>query len=593
MDLINEAEIRDTWSPIIESATGITESAKLSWMSTLCHNHKLYEDANIMSLNPTMNLMGMGAASVGTASANSGSTGGTNGSGDKVPSLLPLAMQVAAQTIALDLVPVVPMAGPMGLLSYLDFTYQGGTTTNKVAPTYVKCTLAFDDNADKVTYLGGANSTRDLAIATDATVDYAATAAATSDGAATISVGAAEALNWPASGFIVTNGGTQLHEYTSIDTAGTVFTLKVVVPGGQGTNIAGAITFSIDSTAATTGVASTGYTYIGTSRIDGKHIFELTGDIAAATVATDLNFAAEANDLLSGATNVGLVNGLEDHIAGFSAADNDGNPYSRDAGESTPDKLMGLTLYSKTVTAETFQAAAAVTREQVQDLKQFGVDAVAQVEGVLVNEVTQSINSLILKKLRKLGKSNADWTTNAAAYVSGSTGGILNLNLAAGGGGGNTPGSDHRRILTQILAAANFVANKGRRGAGNFCVVSARVASVIQSVSGFVPNPIANTVKQVAGGIYPLGSVAGVNLYTDPSVNWGTTGFEDVLVGRKGDGNGAGLVFMPYLMAESVQVIAEGTMAPKVAIKSRFALVEAGHHPETNYAVFSIAGFAI
>ena len=41
---------------------------------------------------------------------------------------------------------------------------------------------------------------------------------------------------------------------------------------------------------------------------------------------------------------------------------------------------MGLSLFSKSVAAETFQVAAAVTREQVQDLKQFGVDAVAQVE---------------------------------------------------------------------------------------------------------------------------------------------------------------------------------------------------------------------
>jgi hypothetical protein len=40
---------------------------------------------------------------------------------------------------------------------------------------------------------------------------------------------------------------------------------------------------------------------------------------------------------------------------------------------------------------------------------------------------------------------------------------------------------------------------------------------------------------------------------------------------------------MPYLMAESVQTIAEGTMAPKVAVKSRYALVEAGFHPQTMY----------
>ena len=41
-------------------------------------------------------------------------------------------------------------------------------------------------------------------------------------------------------------------------------------------------------------------------------------------------------------------------------------------------------------------------------------------------------------------------------------------------------------------------------------------------------------------------------------------------------------------MAESVETIAEGTMAPKIAVKSRYALVEAGHHPETNYLTFGV-----
>jgi hypothetical protein len=101
---------------------------------------------------------------------------------------------------------------------------------------------------------------------------------------------------------------------------------------------------------------------------------------------------------------------------------------------------------------------------------------------------------------------------------------------------------------------------------------------------------MANTVNQVAGSIYPLGSVAGINIYTDPSIAFGDL---NVLVGRKGDGNGPGLVFMPYLMAESVQAIVEGTMAPKVAVKSRYALVEAGFHPQTQYEKFTVGAFRL
>ena len=440
-NLINEAEIRNTWSPIIEEATGINESAKLAWMSEYCHNHKLYEDASTMTLGSAGNIFGMGATKFPTA-------GNADGSGDKAPTLLPLAMQVAAQTIGLDLVPVVPMAGPMGLLSYLDFVYEGGKVAGSTTPTYIK----FGDK---------------------------------------------------------------------------------------------------DSVAAGNDVK------VGTSRIDGKSIIRIVDALGEGE-----------NTIADRYANAELVKALEDHIPGFSGADDAGSPFDRGVGEQTPDKVMGLSLFSKSVSAETFQVAAAVTREQVQDLKQFGVDAVAQVEAVLTNELTQSINSHILGKMRQLAGSGI--------------GNVTFGDLA----GGETKADQHRAILTSILAAANLIAQRGRRGAGNFAVVSGSVASALQSVAGFVAYPMANTINQVAGSIYPLGSVAGINVYTDPSI-----AFDDlnVLVGRKGDGNGPGLVFMPYLMAESVQAIVEGTMAPKVAVKSRYALVEAGFHPGTQYESFAIA----
>ena len=476
-NLLNEAEIKNTWAPIISEATGINESSKLAWMSTYCHNHKLYEDANIMSLsnNPgPMNLTGMGAVSFPAGAPENGASGAAQGSGDKAPTLLPLAMQVAAQTIGLDLVPVVPMAGPMGLLSYLDFTYEGGTVAlGATAPTYIK---AKGPSAN-----------------------------------------------------IVAAAGNGAHEY------------------------------------------------VNDSRIDGYPIFKV-GTLVAANVKLDLEAA--------GYTEVSLVAALEDHIAGFSGADANGKPLAREDGERTADKVMGLSLFSKSVAAETFQVAAAVTREQVQDLKQFGVDAVAQVESVLTNELTQSINNHILTKMRSIAES-----------------GISDFALTYGGGG-NTFGDVNRRILTHILAGANLIANRGRRGAGNFAVVDAKVASALQAVAGFVPNPMANTFNQVAGAIYPVGSVAGINVYTDPNQAFDGVTVKDandvdvpnshnILIGRKGDGNGAGLVFMPYLMAESVQMIAEGTMAPKVAVKSRYALVEAGFHPETAYQSFNISGLQL
>ena len=231
-NLINSAEVRETWAPIIESATGINEAEKLAWMSEYCHNHKPYEDAHIMSLGTAGNIYGMGPATLPSVDANGNAV---NGSGDKAPTLLPLAMQVAAQTIGLDLVPVVPMAGPMGLLSYLDFVYEGGKIAGTTAPTYVKASAAPNDGRDA----------------------------------------------------------------------------------------------------------------IGESRLDGMSIYDVS-DVSG-TIS-----AAFPDD-----TNIELVKALEDHIKGFAAADKDGNPFSREAGEQTPDNIMGLSLFSKSVAAETCEVAIA------------------------------------------------------------------------------------------------------------------------------------------------------------------------------------------------------------------------------------------
>ena len=130
--ILNEAETLKTWSSFITESTGIQDRSKLTWMSKYCAYHTLAEKNNLnesamgyVHMNPNMNVGGMGQAYFPGANPNNGYNG-VKGSGDNPFSLLPLAVQVAAQTIALDLVPVVPMNGPLGILQYMDYVYEGG-----------------------------------------------------------------------------------------------------------------------------------------------------------------------------------------------------------------------------------------------------------------------------------------------------------------------------------------------------------------------------------------------------------------------------------------------------------------------------------
>jgi hypothetical protein len=142
MELLNQNEIYETWSPIIESKTGMTDRTKVEWLSKYCHFHSLNESAGAYNTLGAMNGQGSvlpagnyqgGAAGAGPAGFYYNNTYNAGrpyvGSGDKFPSLLPLAIQVAAKTVGFDIVPVIPMSGPTGVLSYLDYVYAGGTVT--------------------------------------------------------------------------------------------------------------------------------------------------------------------------------------------------------------------------------------------------------------------------------------------------------------------------------------------------------------------------------------------------------------------------------------------------------------------------------
>jgi len=576
MQLINQHEIFETWAPILESKTGIQERGKLEWLTKYCHYHSLNESAGAYNSLGVLNGMGQvsPASNVGLSGGPAGfyaggSYNGTGvGSGDKFPSLLPLAIQVAAKTVGFDIVPVIPLSGPTGVLSYLDYVYAGGKTSG-----------------------------------TDTVSPYTA--------------------NSPELIKIPTNSA-------SPNAAFTVGSNYMISAGGKSS------TQDMDSL----GFAALVGTFVGNSRIDGFPIFRvisqangysISGAVNAASVIYSGTYDATTKVYTISST-VGyaegaaqLVKTLEDHIQGFvgsGLADDkafqgpyvDGtqayDPMSRGTGESTYFRSLGLSTFTKFIEAGTFQVAASVTTEQIQDLnKQFGIDVVSMIENALVNEVSQAINKHILSRAFALGWSNhyefAQTELGGAATAS------LNLNLNTATSNASTAtfiGKDNtsatiwtpanitgtsfenqstvqRRLFSRILAAANVVANRGRRGPANFIVCNSQIASALQDISQFTFAPFTNTLTQNNGTLYPVGSIAGMTVYVDQNMSFNDT---RVCIGRKGADDEPGMKFMPYMMAESIQTISEGTMSPKIAVKSRYALVEAGHHPQTMYFTFKV-----
>jgi hypothetical protein len=292
---------------------------------------------------------------------------------------------------------------------------------------------------------------------------------------------------------------------------------------------------------------------------------------------------------------------------------------SRGTGEMTAPRQISLQLFTKNIQVGTIQVGCAVTQEQVTDLqKQWGIDVVKIVENAGINELSQTINRHITSRLFGLGWKNhcklvevegldacmnlafakeAPEATPAFALPVGDaaeTGEYVNYAQQALPvmkfntiEGANFENRDTliKRIYTNILAASNWIQQRGRQGAATFVVTNIRVATLLQSDAHYSFSPIENTVSQSAGQLYPIGTVCGLTVYVDPLMGAYDT---RVLVGRKGAKDEPGTHFCPYVMAEVVRIIAEGTGAPKLYIKSRYALVDAGFYPETQYVTFFV-----
>ena len=549
--ILNEAETIKTWSSFITESTGIQDRNKLAWMSKYCAYHTLSEKNNInesamgyVHMNPNMNVGGMGQAYFPGANPNNGYDG-VKGSGDNPFSLLPLAVQVAAQTIALDLVPVVPMNGPLGILQYMDYVYEGGKTNlrprfegdyeSKTAPLMVKLTLAKEDGSDSDTDVDPINHAK----------LYQELRGKFKQGMEPIKVGDYE------------------------------------------------------------------LTFVALGRIDGRPIFQVKeqskltngyingGEGAGLTLVETL--MGEKAETIEGynVIDIDTVKALEDFIPGFTGAGfKNGDPmsakaYDRAEGESTPANIMSLNVFTEKVEAKTIKVKGAITREQIQDLKAYGIDALAQVEAELVNELTQHINRELLNEIYALGMQNFNEALafeginlNTYFTVNPDAEPVKNYVTSYVGGGAETLGTIQRRIMSKVLAASNLIAQRGRRGAGTYAVCSAAIATALQDCAGFVAYPLSNTINQTAGSLYPVGAISGVSIYVDPNLPWSDT---RIVVGRKGKDNEPGIVFMPYLMADKLTYPVEGLEgAPVTSLTSRYAIVKAGHHPQLYFYTFDI-----
>ena len=560
-------ETQQKWANIISEEYGVKDQNKLSWMSQYAQNHEIHESVQDGSMKVSggiystpLNTMGLGDPKM---PSNAGVAGGlfgnqVPGSGDIPMSTLTMALEVAAVTIGLELVPVIPANGPWAMLSYMDTPYAGGKL----------------DTIGNLTSLDGKGpDDENKPIYVKVNADWADE-------------------DWAA-----------IKKFKAADKK--------------------AVTISNAAESATHTLVGE---YIGYSRIEGAIILKVksaTISGADASIADVMRAATivkvgdkTAKTATAGTLKAELVATNADHVQEFSNFRGSEDPMSRAENETGVGNTIGARMFTKLVQMGAYEVTGSVTRQQLQDMPLYGVDVIGKVLEAMQNEISQAINNRILDRVFKLGVENANnqyriQGVDLNLYLNDVNGTGLALNQFDAyskyvGLDGAEPSylksrvvpnaiqntaaenvtTHQRRIMSRILAAANLIANVSRRGRGQWVVTNTQILSALQDASAFVIAPMVNTLVQDGSkSLYFAGSIAGLNLYVNPYMTWDDT---RVCVGRKSNGNDPGVIFMPYILADTVQTIVEGTMAPKLLVNSRFAIVDAGFHPEQSYYTFMV-----
>lgn len=594
----NIAQIVESWTPAIKQITknrvNEENQDRLEWMCVYAHNHVMaLNEANASWTGGTSfpvqtlyNTNGIGnptlAQQPGMTAADQNSPA-AYGSGDKWPSLLPMALQVAARTIGFDLVNNFPFQGPSGVIPFMDYVYSG--SKGAYGATY-----SYDgDTANPQVAVGNRKPAYELYEAPHAfrcILDVDPSSGITKKDAVKAIVKECDEK-----------------EYMTLKNASNGAEMRVQ--------------------------------FIGLARLNANPMFKVHPEDKNVALGKIFGAGASLEVTVGNATftlrRPRLISALEDQILGFTGSgkyDSDRwsgtymdpkhlyEPMDRGTGEMQYPRQMSLSVFTKYVTVGTQSIAVAVTQEQVQDLqKQWGIDVIKLVENAAINELSQSINKHILSRLFALG-----WKNHVQAYEA--EGINLNLDMTQaynpavdpeevefatyddegrevlmsmpvpgytkyGTGAFENADTMFKKIYVNMLAAGNMIMQRGRRGPANFVVANWKIATMMQSNAQYSFSPIANTINQNNGSLYPAGNVAGMTLYVDPMMHTQDT---RILVGRKGDKDEPGVAFCPYILAESVKMISEHTAAPKVVVKSRYNLVDLGWYPQLNYVTFYIKG---
>ncbi|MGY8864074.1 MAG: hypothetical protein ACKVJK_00460 [Methylophagaceae bacterium] len=232
---------------------------------------------------------------------------------------------------------------------------------------------------------------------------------------------------------------------------------------------------------------------------------------------------------------------------------------STSALEGSAGNRLSIQILKQTVEAKSRKLSARWTFEAAQDAQsQHGIDVEAEIMAALAQEITAEIDQEVIASLYSLAGAAESDVQYDQSGVSGTA---------------TFVGDEHAALAVMINRASNKIAQRTRRGAGNFAVVSPHTLTVLQSAT---TSAFARTTEGSFEAPTNTKLVGTLNNAMKVYVNTYASDATDVLVGYKGSSESdAAAFYCPYIPLMSSGVVLDpDTFEPVVSFMTRYGYVE-------------------
>ena len=243
-------------------------------------------------------------------------------------------------------------------------------------------------------------------------------------------------------------------------------------------------------------------------------------------------------------------------IAEHYSGDGTDAPAATASLEGSGGNRMSIQVLKQTVEAKTRKLSARWTFEAAQDANAMhGLDVEAEIMAALAMEITAEIDQEILTSLGNLATGSATYdqsnVTGTPTFV----------------------GDEHAALATMMNREANLIAQRTRRGAANWAVVSPAALTVLQSAT---TSAFARTTEGTFEAPTNTKFVGTLNGTMRIYVNTYASDATPVLLGYKGSGEiDAAAFYCPYVPLMSSGVVVDpSTFEPVVSFMTRYGYVE-------------------